>query len=98
MDSHKEEIDLYNEYKKKLEGGGEEYGEEEEEDEGADKNKDPPVLPVFNEEEFLAEWDKNNEQITVEDSTENDCDNDWVLTSEEFDEQVKAYWSGKNAD
>lgn len=98
LDQHKEEIDIYNEYKKKLEGGGEEYGEEEEEEEGADKNKEPPVLPVFNKEEFLAEWDKNNEEIVVEDSTENDIDNDWELTEEEYDEKVKAFWGGKNAD
>ena len=92
LDDNREEIERYNEYKAKQEGGGEEYGDEDE-DEGEAKEEAAPTLPVFNEAEFLESWDAENPDIIIQDSTEDDIDNDWVLTEEEVEEQRAAYWS-----
>jgi len=41
---------------------------------------------VFNETEFLESWDAENPDIIIQDSTEDDVDNDWVLTEEEVEQ------------
>ena len=65
-EDHKEEIDIYEAYMAKKEAGGEDYGDEEEEDEdGSKANKEPPVLPKFNQEEFLEKWDEENPDIEI---------------------------------
>ena len=48
-------------------------------------------MPVFNEEQFLAEWDAENPEIIIGDEPKDPIDNDWVLTEEEIAENIKKY-------
>ena len=48
-------------------------------------------MPVFNEEQFLAEWDAENPEIIIGDEPKDQIDNDWVLTEEEMAENIKKY-------
>lgn len=49
-----------------LEKANDEYGEEDDEDEGADKkSKEKPVMPEFNEEEFMEKWNEDNPPVLV---------------------------------
>jgi hypothetical protein len=41
----------------------------------------------------LRQWDEENPEIIIQDKTEDDVDNDWVLTEEETEERIKAYLS-----
>ena len=52
-------------------------------------------MPVFNEEEFLTSWDAENPEIIISEETADHVDNDWVLTEEEIEEKVKAYWGAE---
>jgi hypothetical protein len=72
-----------------------EYGEEEEDEDAEDKKKEPPALPIFDEKEALIKWDEENPDIIIQDSTKDDIDNDWILTEEEIEAKIKAYWSPK---
>ena len=69
--------------------GNNEYAEESD-GEDAEK-KSIPQLPEFNAEEHLKQWDEENPEIIIQDKTEDDIDNDWVLTEEEIDEKIKAF-------
>ena len=91
-EDNKDDIEAYNAYIKMKEGGGDEYNEEEDE-EAEEKNKEPPKLPEFNEEEFLAKFDEEFPEIVIMDQTDNDIDNDWILTEEEYDAEVQKFWS-----
>ena len=92
-EDHREEIEAYEAWKKQQEKGGEEYGdEEEEEEEGEEKVKEPPVLPEFNEEEFLEKWDEETPEIVIQESIADEIDNDWDLTQEEIEEHIRRYW------
>ena len=86
LEDHKEDIEIFEAYQRAQTGGEEAYGEEEEDEEASQaKPKEPPVLPVFNEEEFLTRWDEEIPEITVSGSAEDDIDNDWILTEEEIE-------------
>ena len=95
LEEHKDEIDAYEAYKKAQEGGGDDYGDEDEEEEEEAKNKEPPTLPVFNQEEFLEAWTQENPEIVIQDSTKDDIDNDWILSEEEQEDQIKAFWAAR---
>lgn len=69
MDENKDQIEAFKQYQRSLEAGVDEYGEEEEDEEADDKKKEPPVLPVFDEIEFLVKWDEENPDIIIQDST-----------------------------
>ena len=84
MDDNKEDIDKYNVYKAAAENGQDEYGEEEDED-GEPKEKEIPTLPEFDTEEFLENWEAENENIIIQESTADDIDNDWPLSEGEVD-------------
>ncbi len=49
-------------------------------------------MPKFNEEEVLKTWDEENPEVIITDETDDHVDNDWILTEEEAQEKVKAYW------
>jgi regulator of protease activity HflC (stomatin/prohibitin superfamily) len=93
-EENKDEIEAYNNYMKIKEGGGDDYNDEEEE-EVDDKNKEPPKLPLFNQEEFFAKFDEEFPEIVILPSTDNDIDNDWVLPEEEFDLEVQKFWTAR---
>lgn len=79
-EEHKEEIDAYEAWKAKQAEGDDQYGEEDEDDEDdAKKNKDPPMLPIFDQKEFLLKWDEETPDIIISDELTDDVDNDWVL-------------------
>lgn len=42
-----------------------EYGNEDEDDEKDHKPKDKPVVPEFNEQEFLNKWNEDNPEIEI---------------------------------
>jgi hypothetical protein len=44
-------------------------------------------------EEYLVKFDEEFPEIVIMDKTDNDMDNDWVLTEEEFDNEVQKFWS-----
>ena len=65
-EDNKDEIEVYNNYIKMKDGGGDEYNEEEDE-EAEEKNKEPPKLPEFNEEEFLTKFDEEFPEVVIMD-------------------------------
>lgn len=92
-EEHKDEIDAYEAWKAKQAEGDDQYGEEDEDDdEDVKKNKDPPVLPVFDQQEFLTKWDEDTPDIIISQELTNDVDNDWVLDEDQQQEQINAYW------
>jgi len=96
LEEKKDEIKEYEDYKDALENGENEYNEEEDEEEEG-KEKKVPEMPEFNEEEFLKNWDEENPEIIISDETDDHIDNDWILTPEECEEKVKAYWGPEEA-
>ena len=47
-EDNKDEIEVYNNFMKNKDGGGDEYNEEEDEEAEGAKDKEPPKLPEFN--------------------------------------------------
>lgn len=91
LEEKKEEIKEYEEYTKAQEDGFDDYEEENDDEEEGGKGKQVPTMPVFNEEQFLAEWDAENPEIIIGDEPKDQIDNDWVLTEEEMAENIKKY-------
>jgi len=97
MDENKDAIEAYETYMRRKDGGGDDYGEEGEEEEVEVKPTEAPVLPLFDEKEFLEKWDEENPEIKIADVTEDDKDNDWLLAPEEKEDILKkAVGSGDN--
>lgn len=84
LEDNKDDIDAYNDWKNKQEGGADDYNEEEEEEEGAGE-KEPPKLPEFDEKEFLEKFDEEFPEVVIAENTDDDIDNDWILDPEEID-------------
>jgi hypothetical protein len=85
-DEHKDEIEAVLKWEEEeLSKVNDEYGEEEddEETEKEKKPKEKPVMPVFDEEEFLSKWVEDNPPIFIPDEIEEEKDNDWVISEEE---------------
>lgn len=55
-----------------------------------------PVLPIFNGEEFLQRWEEENPKPELPEEVYSDIDNDWVLTEEEEEQHLQAYFAGKD--
>ena len=72
------------EWKSKQDAGPDAYGGEEESEEGEPKEKDHPVLPEFNEVEFLEKWDEEFPAIEMGEVDAQELDNDWVLSDDEI--------------
>lgn len=94
-DDHRDEIEVYQQWKSKQAEGEDGYGEEDEDEDAASKSKEPPALPKFEEKEFLEKWDDENPDIDIQANQEDDIDNDWVLEEEERAEQIAQYWAAK---
>ena len=94
LEDNKEEIDRYNAYHAAAAAGAEDYGEEDDDD-GDDKAKEVPTLPEFDAEEFLENWEAENEQIIIQESTADDIDNDWPLAEEEIESHIKNFWAAR---
>lgn len=73
-----------------------EYGDEGEEDEQKEKLPlEKPILPVFNQEEYLTQWEIDNPEPELPGEVFPDVDNDWILTEEEEEAHLQAYFAGK---
>ncbi len=74
-----------------------EYGEENDDDEHKEKMPaEKPILPVFNAEEFLVRWEEENPEPELPHEVVPDIDNDWILTEEEEEQHLQAYFAGKD--
>ena len=96
QEENKDEIDAYEEWKRKQEGGAEDYAEEEDEEEN-EKEKEPPKLPEFNEKEFLEKFDEEFPEIVVNENTTDDIDNDWILSEEEIEAEISKFWAARES-
>lgn len=96
QEENKDEIDAYNEWKSKQEGGADDYAEEEDEEEG-EKDKEPPKLPEFNSEDFLEKFDEEFPEVVINENTTDDIDNDWVLTEEEIEAEISKFWAARES-
>jgi len=97
QDDHREEIEAYQKWQEEQankEEGKDGYGDEEAESE-SQANQEPPVLPVFNEEEYLEKFDEEFPDIFIPDEVIDDIDNDWVFTEEEEAEAIEKYWASR---
>ena len=83
LEEHKEEIEIAVAFANRDPVTEEEEGEKEV----------PPVMPVFNVEEFVNKWLIENPVIQIPDQIVDDIDNDWVLTQQEIDYHVNAYFT-----
>jgi len=61
---HKDEIDLYEDWKKKQDDP-DHYGDEDEEEDGEPKEKEPPKMPEFPEQEILDKFDEEYPEIEI---------------------------------
>jgi hypothetical protein len=84
---HKEEIDAAIAWSQRdpVQSGDEEEGEP------AEKEV-PPVMPVFNTQEFLAKWLIENPAFEIPEEVVFDVDNDWVLSQSEAEYHINAYF------
>lgn len=75
---------------------GEELPEEMEEEE-EDADKEPPVKPVFDEEEAFQRFDEREENAIVEipDEVVDQIDDDWKLSENEEADLIAAYLASK---
>jgi hypothetical protein len=96
LEENKDEIEAYEEWKRKQEGGADDYAEEEE-DEDAEKEKEPPKLPEFNEAEFLEKFDEEFPEIEIATNTDDDTDNDWILSEEEIEAEITKFWTARES-
>lgn len=88
-----EGIEAYQKFKdrERRREAGEPVSEDEDEDEGEEgKEKEPPVQPVFDEEECFAKFDEKEENAIVEipDEIVNQVDDDWPMLESEKDDLV----------
>ena len=95
LEENKDAIQAYEDWKKIQEGGGDDYGLEEDEAEEAQENKEPPVLPEFNQAEEEKKFDEEFPEIEILGAAGDEIDNDWLLSEEEVEEQIQKYWSAK---
>lgn len=91
LEEHKDEIEAvlaYQQREQHPEGG------EQEEDEGAEpvEKEAPPVMPVFNKQEFLSKWLLDNPAFEIPEEVVFDVDNDWILSQNEQDYHINAYF------
>ena len=84
-DDHRDEIEAAIAYASR------DPSQDEEEGEGGEKEA-PPVMPIFNKEEFLAKWLAENPAIEIPEEVVFDVDNDWVLSASEIDYHINAYF------
>lgn len=98
VDEHKEEIEAYENYIKQQTEGVDEYGEEEDEEGEEGKDKEPPTKPEFEEKEFLETWDNDNPEVVIAEQTDADVDNDWELTEDELQAEIKKFWVARGAE
>lgn len=49
-------------------------------------------MPVFNKPEFEAKWLTDNPPIEIPEQIYDDVDNDWVLSQNEIDYHINAYF------
>ena len=96
-EDHREEIDAaLRAEQEELNKQNDEYGEENADEEEKDqKPKEKPVMPVFEEEEFLTKWDEENPAIAIPDEVIDDIDNDWLLSEEQEDAFIAQYFANK---
>ncbi len=76
------------------------YGEENHEGDyreahGNGENGRPPVMPVFNREEYLHKWLEDNPVIEIPPMVIDDKDNDWYLNPEDEEAVIHAYYAAK---
>jgi hypothetical protein len=84
LDDHRDEIDAAHAYANR----------DQNDDEDAEKEKEqPPVMPVFNKEEFLAKWLLENPQVEIPEEVKDDVDNDWVLSPSETEYLISTYFN-----
>ena len=55
-----------------------------------------PTLTEFDAEEFLENWEAENEQVIIQESTADDIDNDWPLSTEEIETLIKNFWAARS--
>ena len=98
-EDHKEEIEAFRRFEQQeLEKKEDEYGDENGDDEEP-REKPPaekPVLPVFNREEHLLKWEEENPEPALPPEAFPDTDNDWVLSEEEEEQALQAYFAAKD--
>lgn len=88
-EEHKDEIEIYNRYQQELQEKGND-------NEGEDGNQEqPPVLPVFNEEEWKKQWLGENPEIQIPQPVQEEKDDDWYLTMEEEETFIAEYFKQK---
>lgn len=71
------------------------YGEENEDDEKEKQPLEKPVMPVFDLEEHMRQWEEQNTVVEIPEEIIDDVDNDWILEQEEVDALVKEYLANK---
>lgn len=59
--------------------------------------KEPPTLPEFDETDYLKNWDEQNPEIMIQENTDDDLDNDWVLSPEEWERLIQLYFNPDGA-
>lgn len=94
-EENKDEIDAYEAWKAKQEGGGDDYAEEEDEEEGAGEPKEPPKMPEFNSEEFYEKFDEEFPEVEIAENTNDDTDNDWILSEEDVEAEIQKFWGAR---
>lgn len=52
-------------------------------------------MPVFNQDEFLEKWVEDNPEHMLPEEVISDIDNDWVLSEEEEEALIAAYFGQK---
>lgn len=50
-------------------------------------------MPEFNEGEFLEKWEEDNPEPILPEDIVSDIDNDWILTEEEEESLIQAYFA-----
>lgn len=68
-----------------------EYGEELDDEEEDAENKEPPVMPEFNQAEMEEKFDDEFNEIVIPEEVIDEIDNDWDLPEEEWDTLIGNY-------
>ena len=72
-EDHKDEIEAAAKWEEDQKNQGEnEYGNEDEDDEKDHKPKEKPVVPEFNQEEFLNKWNEDNPEVEIPDEVQDE--------------------------
>ena len=65
-EEHKDEIEAVQKWEEDEKNKEEnEYGKEDEDDDAEQKPKEKPLMPEFNEEEFMTKWLEENPEIDI---------------------------------